>query len=252
MEVVGMFVLKGQTTLKIRYDTHLMQEAAAEPVFLGQHRPGPRPASAAGGRLPSWARRMRRSPPRRCSRPSFFDSRINDKAPLEEAFTDAAKVKDPKSLLRVVAVFGLAAVNDLPRWWTPWATAIPRRAVAAISAMRHWGALKPDNDAKLYKATEPSTARSGRDRDAVAHVRRSRARRSLTYDAPSPTRSMTRWRSANSLLASRGARTGCQDQLRPGRSAGPPMPQCRSGRRSSRTEAAAGMKAGATPSDAQK
>jgi hypothetical protein len=158
MQVLGLFLLKGQMNLKIRYDTHLMRQAPGKNFFFWDNTgPAQRgPQSLAAERLPSWARPNAPRPPRELPQAlAFIDSRIKDQGTLEEAFRDALKFKDPKSLLRVVAVFGIGAIDDLPHLIDAAGNADFRDVrIAAISAMRHWGALKPGNDIKLFTALE--------------------------------------------------------------------------------------------------
>jgi hypothetical protein len=159
MEVVGLFVLKGAANLKIRYDTHLIQEAPGRNLYFWDNTgPAQRsPQSLPAERMPSWARKDAPKQPQKdvLAALGFLDSRVTDKNSIEDALTEALKVKDPKSLARALAVFCLAAIDDLPRLVDALGNNDFRDVrVATISALRHWGALKPDNDAKLYKALE--------------------------------------------------------------------------------------------------
>src|SRR4029077_2731931 len=85
-----------------------------------------------------------------------LQKRLGASAGVEEAVTDLVKEtgKD-RAANRTLGVYGLAALDDLPRLIDCLANEQHRDVrVAAINALRHWIGLAPENDLVLYRALE--------------------------------------------------------------------------------------------------
>jgi hypothetical protein len=106
--------------------------------------------------LPPWARREPPKPNKELAQAlDYFDKRVTDAGSLNDTIAQALQDKDPRTLVRVAAVFFCSALDDLSRLIDALGSSEFRdERVAAITALRDWAGLRPDNDMKLYKALE--------------------------------------------------------------------------------------------------
>jgi hypothetical protein len=165
MHVAGLFMFKGQANLKVRYDTWLLREPPGRNFYSWDNMgPAPRePAAWPEEKLPGWTRKTPAEPPKEFAslkegaRAALadLDKRLAPNVRVDEAFTDASRVKEPKSLSRMLAVYCMGAVGDLPGLLEALTNTQYRDVrQAATMALRHWMGLKNENDMILYRALD--------------------------------------------------------------------------------------------------
>ena len=164
MQVAGLFMIKGQANLKVRYDTWLLREAPGRNFYAWDNM-GPvarEPAAWAEDRMPSWTRKSPAETPKdpRAAKEvrtalEDLDKQLNGSVRVDEALLDATRVKEPRTFTRMLGVYCLGAIGDLPALLEALANDKYRDIrQAAISALRHWMGLRGENDMILYRALD--------------------------------------------------------------------------------------------------
>jgi hypothetical protein len=149
MLVVGLFILRGESHVKVGPTTVLMQQPPGPAAFLwdnvGATRREPQRLEA----LPIW---FKKTPLARAEADAqeALSSRL-DKEPVSQALTEG--LKDREQAARMLAIVSLGAVNDL----RPLLDAINDTDSAelrqlAMGTLQHWIGLAGDHDQKLYEA----------------------------------------------------------------------------------------------------
>jgi hypothetical protein len=157
MAALALFALKGQTDLHVRYDTFVVREPKERGPSLfvwdnmGQAARGPQPLRE----LPPWAAKDAASKQKPETRKALetLSGNMQEKALVDITLVEALKERDPE--IRRVAVYCLGAIDDLP----DLLQALEDEEHGdvrfhAVMALRHWMALRADNDQKLYQVLE--------------------------------------------------------------------------------------------------
>jgi hypothetical protein len=153
---LGLFVLKGQVQLKIRYDTHFMREPKGPALFAWSNIHGPAPAPIYRESLPPWAEKPVPSnqPPATVQALRSLSKRL--KGPVAVDVILAEMVRDQQNGPgQVLGIMSLGAIEDLPDLLEVLADehhAAGRQT--ALGTLRHYLGQHAENNLKLFKALE--------------------------------------------------------------------------------------------------
>jgi hypothetical protein len=149
----GLFVLKGEIAMKVRYATHRMREPKGPALYLWDNVRGPAPAPESLPSLPAWAAKASpRSPNLKMAQAlENLSRRLTPKTKVEDILPELVNENDPAS--QRLAVYTMAAVNDLPDLLEALADESHSEVrLAAIEALRHWTGQSADRDLKLFQS----------------------------------------------------------------------------------------------------
>ena len=153
LATLGLFVLRGQANLKVRYDNHYLREPKGPALFFWRNPYGPAPAPQNLDRLPPWANKQlpRNLPPKTPLTLEALSQRLKGQSHVDVLLSEMVKESDKAS--QQIGTYALGAISDLPdllEVLTDEHHADARNA--AIETLRHWLARGMEQDAKLYQA----------------------------------------------------------------------------------------------------
>jgi hypothetical protein len=152
--LLGLYVLKGQAELKIRFQNHLMREPPGPSLYYWSSVAGPASGPQPQSSLPAWASRSGRNPQSKTNQIlDDLSKRMQGRTPVDEVLADL--VNDPDLTAQRLGIHCLTATENLPLVLDELAdekSVDSRRA--AIESLRHWLGYRPPGDTKLHTALE--------------------------------------------------------------------------------------------------
>jgi hypothetical protein len=153
---LGLFVLHGQTYLRVAYSTYLMSEPPGTGYFSWTGDGGPAPGPRMLEELPPWARKLpARGKEAQAMREAQdkLASQMLHKAGVEVPLQETLKDKAASS--RILAVYSFGAIDDLTNLVEALGNEAHREVrLAAITTLRHWLGLKAEHDQQLFRALD--------------------------------------------------------------------------------------------------
>ncbi|HEV3205094.1 MAG TPA: hypothetical protein VGY77_11950, partial [Gemmataceae bacterium] len=155
---LGLFVLKGQLDLKVRYDHHIMREpkdpVQKEPaLFVWDNLRGPARGPQPLEKLPTWAKKAARKDQRMTQALENLSQRFNRQATPDVILPEMIKERDKAT--QVLGVYCLGATDDLPNLLEAMTDdKQPEVRLTAIEVLRHWIGQHAERDLMLYRELE--------------------------------------------------------------------------------------------------